>query len=86
MNVYLQEFIYNENACERWMMRANDGWCVGMKDVDYENEWVDVIVCASIDSAVSLRTEALSSVAVSYVKWMLMSVVVVLSVGVKMVV
>ena len=41
------------------MMRAND--------VDNENEWMcvivcAVIVCASIDSAKLLRTEALSSV------------------------
>ena len=36
-----------------------------MKDVDNENEWICVIVCASIDSAKLLRTEALVCVNVS---------------------
>ena len=35
---------------------------VWMMDMENKNEWICVIVCASIDSALSLRMEALSSV------------------------
>ena len=35
--------------------------------MDVENEWIRVTVCASIDSALQLKMEALSSVSVSQV-------------------
>ena len=59
--------MYKENAwandeygtCERCV------WYVQTMDVHNENEWIYVIVCASINSAVLPRTEALLSVIVS---------------------
>ena len=37
-------------------------------DVESQNEWISVIVCAPINSAVLMRMEALSSVPVRPVK------------------
>ena len=83
VNVYLQQFMYNNTyVWHVWCI-----WCMRTMNVDNENECIDV-VCASINSAVSPRMEALSSVTVSSVKWMMTfsHVVSVLSVGVRMVV
>ena len=62
MNDYLQQFIYNDNAhdvcgaCERCV------WYVRTMHVVVKQS--NVIVCGPINSAVLLRTEALSSVIV----------------------
>ena len=39
-----KEFMYSENGCEQCMS-------VRTMDVENENEWISVTVCASIDSA-----------------------------------
>ena len=55
-----------------------------MKDVDNENEWICVIICASIDSAKLLRTEALSSVNGSKMNVSVCALVVVTSVCLRL--
>ena len=60
--IYVQENAWANDeygACERCV------WYVRTMDVHNENEWISVIVCASMNSAVLPRTEALSSVSVS---------------------
>ena len=60
--IYVQENAWANDeygACERCV------WYVRTMDVHNENEWISVIACASINSAVLPSTEALSSVSVS---------------------